>query len=869
MDSSDQGEDSFLVELLNAKRLGEGTMQSRHFMATPPDVGPTTKDEFPGWDDGGEYARAAEAAGLDVGGMLEAGADAKQLLEFVSNFRRQEGAKLGLLDEQNLKFATSQVLREGPRAGADVVRTQFAGDGRSSGAPAAGTSAWGISAEGKGKRREARETPSRVATRQPLQPRNGTSPNPDRHFQSGGREAVGAAPSTINRAIRSTRHTPGDPSVRPSASGRPFEEDDRVETARLCDELVRWSSALEGAERQLGGKAGSAGLGYGGPGGNGARTRRVVGVAADDAVEEGSERSTSTRENFHHERFRGDDHGGGIPTTHCDTGNEPGRFHAVHEGEARAREHGRRRSRWKAGDAKVSGGRDRSRSVEDVHDVGVDEVDVGGLEGGDSGPVSSPSRRRVGGIRKGAPGNSNGDDGPTPSYALPTKHFKAIDRGRKHLLYAEDADGQKQMQRQAHLEDENAALRLRLEGQRRAIHELEHQANTLREDARVREEELSRLKARVVRSSSLSGGKCSCCASTHRSRARATGDNGPSALKKRALAAEGRTQTLERCLSESKAKEQRSREIVASLKHSYSSAQGKITRLESELESVRRELAESRRDAKGRMKDTRKHRRQQGEKEREAESARAQAADLAAQLRKASREVKRARLEAIELRKEKARVEHESKDLTRENRMLQDRLNDGSFRSRIRERDRRILAEIRSESRSPPRRGPPKESFAGLQPAPSAEFRARVGKGGMGRRRRLGVEDASLDSTSGSEPSDGTRSRSRSPSTAARRQDEEEGAGGRLPPRNGRRVERVSGWAGGAPKNWAGRRLSTRSADDTTEDAFGDAAILRGSTLSGGSARSSTMGARYERLQAMYRRVNRRDAGTRGRAGVG
>lgn len=43
------------------------------------------------WDDGGKYARAAEAAGVDVGGMLEAGVDAKQLLDFVSNYRRTEG----------------------------------------------------------------------------------------------------------------------------------------------------------------------------------------------------------------------------------------------------------------------------------------------------------------------------------------------------------------------------------------------------------------------------------------------------------------------------------------------------------------------------------------------------------------------------------------------------------------------------------------------------------------------------------------------------------------------------------------------------------------------------------------------------------
>lgn len=152
-----------------------------------------------------------------------------------------------------------------------------------------------------------------------------------------------------------------------------------------------------------------------------------------------------------------------------------------------------------------------------------------------------------------------------------------------------------------------------------------------------------------------------------------------------------------------------------------------------------------------------------------------------------------------------------------------------------------ILAELRSESRSPPRRGPPKESLAAnrRQLAPSADFRARAGKRGLRRRRRMGVEDASLDSTSGSEPSGG----SRSPSAAVLCQDKEEGAGGRLPPRDGRRVKSARGWAGGVPENGMGRRLSTRSADGTPEGAMGDAAILRGSTRSGGSARS-TMGAR-------------------------
>lgn len=48
----------------------------------------------PTWDDGGEYARAAEAVGLDVGGMLEAGVGARKLLEFVASYRRSEGEPL-------------------------------------------------------------------------------------------------------------------------------------------------------------------------------------------------------------------------------------------------------------------------------------------------------------------------------------------------------------------------------------------------------------------------------------------------------------------------------------------------------------------------------------------------------------------------------------------------------------------------------------------------------------------------------------------------------------------------------------------------------------------------------------------------------
>lgn len=60
-------------------------------MATASEPSEAGKERFPGWDDGGDYARAAEVAGVDVGGMLEAGVDAKQLLDFVSNYRKTEG----------------------------------------------------------------------------------------------------------------------------------------------------------------------------------------------------------------------------------------------------------------------------------------------------------------------------------------------------------------------------------------------------------------------------------------------------------------------------------------------------------------------------------------------------------------------------------------------------------------------------------------------------------------------------------------------------------------------------------------------------------------------------------------------------------
>lgn len=54
----------------------------------------------------------------------------------------------------------------------------------------------------------------------------------------------------------------------------------------------------------------------------------------------------------------------------------------------------------------------------------------------------------------------------------------------------------------------------------------------------------------------------------------------------------------------------------------------------------------------------------------------------------ASKEGDRARLEAVALREEKSRVETQANALTRENRVLQDRLNGGQLRDKARERER-------------------------------------------------------------------------------------------------------------------------------------------------------------------------------------
>ena len=69
------------------------------------------------------------------------------------------------------------------------------------------------------------------------------------------------------------------------APGGALEEGKGAETARLCDELLRWSSALEGAETRMGGK-GAAGVVRRCTGGKSHREEAAARVRAADVVDE-------------------------------------------------------------------------------------------------------------------------------------------------------------------------------------------------------------------------------------------------------------------------------------------------------------------------------------------------------------------------------------------------------------------------------------------------------------------------------------------------------------------------------------------------------------------------------------------------------
>ncbi|CAM9172181.1 unnamed protein product, partial [Ascophyllum nodosum] len=213
-------------------------------------------------DWGGKYARAAEAAGVDVGDMLEAGADARQLLEFVSTYRKEEGDKLGLLDGHNLKFATSQMLRRGSR--------------KANAEAAAGAQPQDYRAPRTAIDPHPSSPPRRPSGGQPPRARDGDAQD---HQQRNGLASGGRKARRNRESLKKFPAASGD-----SKSGGTSKSYDRAEAARLCDELQRWGSALQGAGRLLGDK-GAADL-EARAGGSDRRSRGLPRVAVDGLLTE-------------------------------------------------------------------------------------------------------------------------------------------------------------------------------------------------------------------------------------------------------------------------------------------------------------------------------------------------------------------------------------------------------------------------------------------------------------------------------------------------------------------------------------------------------------------------------------------------------
>lgn len=130
---------------------------------------------------------------------------------------------------------------------------------------------------------------------------------------------------------------------------------------------------------------------------------------------QGTEQSTPAREDADLEGFRRDKGGG----THHDTPKDSGRSRS-RRGEPQRDDETRS---CHQGGAESNGGIYRSLSLEDTDGMEEAEED---WEESERGPTSSPWRRQGVGARGSV--TTVGHDRPTPSYALPTKHFKTLDR---------------------------------------------------------------------------------------------------------------------------------------------------------------------------------------------------------------------------------------------------------------------------------------------------------------------------------------------------------------------------------------------------------------------------------------------------------
>ncbi|CAM9247322.1 unnamed protein product [Discosporangium mesarthrocarpum] len=246
-------------------------------------------------------------------------------------------------------------------------------------------------------------------------------------------------------------------------------------------------------------------------------------------------------------------------------------------------------------------------------------------------------------------------------------------------------------------------------------------------------------------------------------------------------------------------------------------------------------------------------------------------------LRKASFEAERKSAEAVALREKVAEVEAQAGDLARENRILEDRLREGQLKGKIRERNRNkwIMSEL--QSKLPPSPHPPESSLR-QNSVQGQQKSAHFSPTGVNKHRGIGLipprraaemlrdlkhsaESEGSDSyspdrgcLSSSSPQNG-RFTGRGSSSRAGEQHQQQHFGGGGARGNRGRPNSSHGLSLGAERDEVSSQVSARirGPRQAIEDGCPGSSML-----SAGSDRS-TMGARYDRLQAMYRRVNRKD----------
>lgn len=276
----------------------------------------------------------------------------------------------------------------------------------------------------------------------------------------------------------------------------------------------------------------------------------------------------------------------------------------------------------------------------------------------------------------------NGTASQTPSYALPTKQSRAKGDAADGRTEEELEDTVEQLKRERQaFADEAKRLRLRLEGQRRTIHELDHVVAKLKEEAKQKaaESAAASKRASAMTNPNTAGisGLCSCCRKQQQPQkgshqATENGDESGTAmatintLKKKIATAESRAQELERCLMECRSQERRAREICSTLRKSLNAATDRANTAEAEVEALSLSLsqakrfgAEQRREAKAAVKLARRWVGRGGELEKEWETVREEAAQAVRHASRAEAERDAGRLRLLSLERQITRLEGE------------------------------------------------------------------------------------------------------------------------------------------------------------------------------------------------------------------